>query len=314
MTKVKSPTKPLAMVDVLPQPDGQNKIVVRVVPDPDCWAIDVETRVAIGLVAGCATKRWYGCSSVFGIIEPNHMESIARKLGGVLCSQDRNDSVQLFYWATGIGGDLEDIGTYRSSELPDACIDGVDRSKWGRGRKLLPAIKTIVEGGGTAPSHVMGVILTDSIIEDEAECMEYCMSLGESLVKNRDVRVKLIMIAIGYEVDADQLARFDDMFEGTELEDDDVASMWSCGLVDDIRNEDDILDVLFGELATEDMIVAPSGRVLDPDGNLVKHYADGLPGKFQFMLPAGCSSFTLQAGGSEVVQDLSTALCATTDP
>ena len=129
---------------------------------------------------------------------------------------------------------------------------------------------------------------------------------GDLLAEIRDVEIKLILIGLGDDVDKDQLERFDDMFEGTDLEDD--IDIWSHGLVADIKNEDDILGILFGELMDEKKIVAPSGKILDSDGNVVVTFADGLPGKFTFMLPASCTSFTLQAGGREVVQDLSSAL------
>ena len=297
--------KPLADVNVLPQGDGTNKIVVCVQPDPNVLIGERESRAVIALDASRSIKEWYGEEGPFSAV-PNRMKPIAAKLGEILCGLMKDDQVQYFYWAMGTGGDIEDIGTFKSSELADVDISGVEKHQWGRGTHLLPAIKAIVEGAGTSSRWVMGVILTDGVFEDEEACMEYCMGLGSFLKENPDVVIKLIIIGVGEEVDADQLVRFDDMFEGTELEED--VDIWSCCPIKDIQDEEGILNVLFGELMSEDIIVATAGKVVDADGNVIKHFTDGLPGKFDFMLPDTATSFTLQAGGKEVVQDLSDPL------
>lgn len=304
--KARKLVKVLADVNVVPQGDGQNKIVVCVMPDPNVLIGERESRAVIGLDASRSIKPWYGGKAGPFETLPNQIKPIATRLGEILCGLMKDDKTRFFYWAMGTGGDIEDIGTYSSSELPDMSVAGVDKTAWGRGTHLLPAIKTVVEGGGGSSSWVMGVILTDGKIEDEQECMEYCMGLGKFLVENPEVTIKLILIGVGEAVNREQLVRFDDMFEGTDLEDD--VDIWSCCPIDDIEDEEGILGVLFGELMTEDMIVASSGKVLDPDGNMVKQFSDGLPGKFSFMLPEDCSSFTLQAGGEDHVQDLSDAL------
>ena len=306
MAKVIGPTKPLADVNVLPQGDGNNKIVVCVMPDPRALAGEQESRAAIGIDASLSIKPWFGTPGPF-VADPNRMEPVARKLGEILCGVTKDDQAQFFYWALGSGSDTEDIGTFKAKDIPAVDIDGPKEHRWGKGTHMLPAIKAIVEGGGgTSSSWVMGVIVTDGIIEDEEACMEYCMGLGKFLKENPEVTIKLVLIGIGEDVDADQLERFDDMFEGTDLEDD--IDIWSHGLVRDIKNEDDIIAVLFGELMSEETIVAPSGKVLDAEGNVVKQFTDGMPGKFNFILPGSSASFTLQAGGKEVVQDLSSAM------
>jgi len=304
--KARQLVKALADVNVVPQGDGQNKIVVCVKPDPNVLIGEKDSRAVIGLDASRSIKPWYGNKTAFGMVEPNRIKPIAVKLGEILCGLMKDDKTRFFYWAMGTGGDTEEIGTFGSDELADMNVNGVGKTQWGRGTHLLPAIKTVVEGGGDSSSWVMGVLLTDGVIEDEEAAMEYCMGLGKFLVENPEVTIKLILLGVGEEVDAEQLTRFDDMFEGTDLEDD--VDIWSCCPIDDIEDEEGILDVLFGELMTEDIIVAPSGKVLDPEGNLVKQFSDGLPGKFSFMLPEASTSFTLQAGGQDLVQDLSDAL------
>lgn len=305
MAKIKSPTKPLADVNVLPQVDGQNKIVVCVMPDPSELAGEQESRAAIGIDASLSIKEWFGTKGPFGG-GTNYIEPVAHKLGEMLCGVTRDGQCKLFYWALGMGEEIEEIGTFNAEAVAAAEISGPKDHTWGKGTRILPAVKNIVEGAGEGVSWVMGVIVTDGVVEDEAEAMEYCLSLGQWLKDNSHVTIKLVLIGLGGDVDADQLERFDDMFENTELEG--VIDLWSHGLVADIKDEEDIVGILFGELMSEETIVAPSGKVLDADGNLVKQFSDGLPGKFTFMLPTGCSSFTLQVGSTEVVQDISAAL------
>ena len=312
MAKVKSPTRPLADVNVLPQDRNKNKIVVCVMPDPQDLVGERESRASIGIDASLSIKKWFGTPGPF-VSDPNRMESVVRKLGEVLCGVTRKEEVQLFYWALGTGEETEDIGTLTLKEIAEADVNGPKEHKWGKGTKLLPAIKEVVQGHQGGEVWMMGVILTDGIIEDEDECMEYCMGLGKWLKQNNEdkpeqeqVTIKLVLIGLGDDVNAEQLEGFDDMFEGTDLEDD--IDLWSSGLVQNIRDEEDIIGILFGELMSEEQIVAPSGKVFDDKGKVVEQFTDGVPGKFSFLLPKSSKSFTLQVGDKEVVQDLSSVM------
>jgi hypothetical protein len=75
-----------------------------------------------------------------------------------------------------------------------------------------------------------------------------------------------------------------------------------------MQDESDILGVLFGELISEETMVADSGSVLDANGNEIKSFPDGLPGKFRFELPKGQTSFTVHTARGDVTQDISEVL------
>jgi len=150
------------------------------------------------------------------------------------------------------------------------------------------------------------VIITDGIIEDEEPSMKYCMQLGKEIAAGKRKPLKLVLIGVGEEVDAGQLERFDDMFEGTDLEG--KVDLWSHGIAASMKDEADIIAVLFGELMTEETIVAPSGSVLDGNGSEIASFSDGLPGKFDFKLPKGCKAFTVHTPRGDVTQDISEAL------
>ena len=75
-----------------------------------------------------------------------------------------------------------------------------------------------------------------------------------------------------------------------------------------ITDEEDILNVLYGELITKDTIVAPSGRLETVSGKLITSWSDGMPGKFEFTLPKGETGFVIKSGNQSVVQDVSSVL------
>ena len=215
--------------------------------------------------------------------------------------------VAMMYWALGPGGELlQDIGEFQSSDCESADVSGPSQKNWGTGTKILPPIKAIVEEHFDTVEATIGVVITDGIIEDEDEAQAYCMELGKRLVKDgKTESFKLVLIGIGEEVDKDQLERFDDMFEGTDLEED--VDIWSHGVASDMKDEADILSVLFGEMMSDDTMIANTGKILDSKGTEIKSFPDGMPGKFRFTLPKGEMSFTVKVPGAEVTQDVSSA-------
>ena len=313
MAKVKSPNAPLADVNVLDVNDPNNsnlkkgddhKIVVCFMPDPDTLVGEGGSRAVLALDASKSMKPMFGGESVFETA-PNYVQMVSRKLGEILCGVTKSGKVDMLYWALNPGGpDIEEMGAFDVSECAAADISGPKQNKMGTGTQMLPAIKHIVEGVFEKTDWAMGVIITDGIIEDEEACTKYCMALGQRLKdEGKTEKLKLVLIGVGQEVDEGQLERFDDMFEGGDLEDD--VDIWSSGKAADMKAESDIVGVLFGELMSEDVDVAASGSVLDGSGNEIKSFADGLPGKFNFVLPAGNTSFTVHTPNGEVTQDIS---------
>lgn len=315
MAKIARPTKPLADVNVLPQPDGSNKVVACFMPDPDILVPEGQSRAVLALDASLSIKKMFGePPTVFNPTpSPNYVQMVARKLGAILCGVARSGKVSMIYWAVGAnGGEIEQIGEFDEREVASADISGpstkpgTGKRNWGRGTQILPPIKHMVENVARGSDWTMGVIITDGIIEDEDAAMNYCRQLGKNLLASgKQDQLKLVLIGVGEEIDEGQLERFDDMFEGTELED--QVDLWSHGVAASMREEADIIDVLFGELMTEDIEVAPSGSVLDSQGREIASWADGLPGKITFTLPKGCTSFTVHTPAADVTQDISQA-------
>jgi hypothetical protein len=293
-------------VNVLPQGDGSNEIVVCFMPDPDVLVGEGESKACLCLDASKSIKQWFGEKTVF-MTKPNYVQAVASKLGAILCSVTKSGKVSTIYWALSPGGgDIEEIGEFDAAGCGSADISGPKQHNWGTGTRMLPAIQYVVETVAKDADWTMGVIVTDGIIEDEADCMEYCMKLGELISNDQHPEVKLVLIGVGDEVDEGQLERFDDMFEDTALEG--KVDLWSSGIAFSMEDEADILGVLFGELVSEEMVVATSGSVLDGTGAQIASYADGLPAKLRFVLPKGQTTFTVHTPDGEVAQDISEAL------
>ena len=304
MPKITHPTRPLADVNVLPQRDGSHEVVVCFMPDPVLLFGEGNSRAFLALDASASLRKMYGFGGPFGG-DPNYMQAVARKLGATLTSITRSGKVAALYWAVSPDGSkVEPIGEFDEADWQRAVINGPRKEKWGKSTRLLPAIQFCADKVAAGSDWTLGVIVTDGIIEDEADCINYCLRIGKEMALGRRKPIKLILIGIGEEVDKVQLERFDDMFEGTGINHD----LWSHGLVASMEDEADILAVLYGELMTEDTIVAPRGWVEDARGTQLRNFSDGLPGKFRFDLPRGHTSFVIRTPDRTITQDISQSL------
>ncbi|MBP0020576.1 MAG: VWA domain-containing protein [Cyanobacteria bacterium SBLK] len=302
MTKIARPTRPLADVNVLPHSDGSHEIVACFMPDPELIFGEGDTRAYLALDGSLSLKKMYGFGGLFGG-DPNYVQGVARKLGSMLAAIALSGKASAIYWAVSPdGGKIEEIGEYNEQEWTTSAIAGPQVQKWGRGTKLLPAIQYGFEKVAKGASGTIGVIITDGIIQDEQECVNYCLNIGKTLAGQEPEPFKLVLVGIGEEVDEGQLERLDDMFEGTGIDYD----LWSSGMVASMQNEADILAVVFGELALD--VVAPTGRVESPSGQVLADWSDGMPGKFRFILPKGETQFVVRAASRDIVQDISEVL------
>lgn len=305
VTKISSPSRPLADVNVLEQADGSKKIVVCFMPDPDIIVGEGNSKALLAIDASSSMKKEYGLNGVFGG-DPNHVQTVARKLGGMLTEVTRSGKVSGIYWAMGNQGNvIEEIGEHDNNGWTEAVIRG-PKKNWGRGTKLLPALQYAVDIVAVESDWTMAVILTDGIIEDEKQCMDYCFRIGQELADGKRKILKFVLIGVGEDVDEEQLNRFDNMFEGTNLED--KVDLFAAGSTSSMQNDEDILATLYGELINEESTVASSGVIYDLSGNQIAKFTDGLPGKFIFNLPKGQIGFKIKIGTHEIVQDISEVL------
>jgi hypothetical protein len=77
--------------------------------------------------------------------------------------------------------------------------------------------------------------------------------------------------------------------------------LWDHKLAAEMR----VLQEIFAEVVDKNARVSDHGRILDPNGRVVKDYSDtGLPPFLEFEMPAGSSYFTLDVNGQRINQAL----------
>jgi len=301
MTKILNKHKVFSDINVISQPDGTSQVVACFKIDHTMLIDEGCSKTALALDASQSIRKMYG--GAFGLFgqQPNYIQIIARKIGEILLQVSSENNVDVFYWAIDKKGDkLEMAGSFSDDTIAEAKISGPQSYPWGRGTCLLPTLRYMVEKNSHESDFYMGVIITDGIIQDETECFDYCMTVGHEIQSGKRSPIKLILIGIGEEIDHEQLERFDDMFEGSELED--QVDIWSHGIATNIQDETEIIDILFGELMTDEIIVAPWGKVKTPDGKIIETWSDGLPGKIRFSLPKGVNAFILETPNESIQQ------------
>ena len=309
------PNEPFEIVRLWLADDGTIDVIACLKPEP----VDIADKPRLVLCLGASeSMRWMYGGTTASDSRPNLMQLAARRLGAIACGIARYEKVTMVYWAAGPGGSqTEEIGEFDETGCRAVLIGGPGAHAMGDGTRLLPAIRYVVEDVCDGAGQTVGVIITDGIIEDEEACVDYCRKLGEPLVARGQAKgLKLELMAVGPEVDEDQLMRFEDMFEGTPLAN--AVDIWSYeSLAVKLEDVEDVINERFGRLewqieeaerdAMADTVVAASGSVLDGKGNEVERF-EPLTGLIRFVLPAGSTSFTIRTPNGEVSQDITEAL------
>ena len=171
--------------------------------------------------------------------------------------------------------------------------------KMGRGTHLLPIIKHFVDDKLKDAPWAMGVIITDGLIDDIENVEKWTDSFAAQVDAGKRRLVKLVLIGLGENVDAEQLENLDDFEASVDID------VWSSKLASEMEE----LYEVFDEVMSESFIVAPSAKIVDNNGKLLKAYNDGLPAKMEFRLPSKSTGFKVVIPSQPPVeQDLSEAL------
>src|SRR5262249_44767599 len=92
------------------------------------------------------------------------------------------------------------------------------------------------------------------------------------------------------------MEELDDLDTGTSVD------LWDHKLAAEMRQ----LAEIFAEVVDKNARVADNGRILDPQGRVIKDYSrSGLPAYLEFEVPAGVEYFTLDVNGHAIKQPLS---------
>jgi hypothetical protein len=141
----------------------------------------------------------------------------------------------------------------------------------------------------------MFIFITDGAIEDLDAVKQFSTQLAQQIEAGKRNGLKLIMIGVGSQIDENQMEELDDLDTGTSQD----------LYFHRIANQMTDLSEIFIELVNENMVVAQNGVVRDAKGKEVINFRDtGVPAKFEFDLPGGTTSFTLEVEGQKFAQTL----------
>lgn len=218
--------------------------------------------------------------------ENNVVEEVCRQVIPMLAGKlDADGGTTVIYWAAGEDGSaIQLLGDLTEEDAATATYDGVEEHMWGHGTQLMPAINYFLD---TFADADMGfyIYVTDGKLDDFEEVKQFTAQLSRDIYNGKRKPVKFVLIGVGNEIDVKQLEELDDLPDTLDL----PVDIWDHKVASEMRS---LLDI-FAELVDENQIIAPSGIILDEQGNTIREYSDGLPAKLSFSLPLTCRSFSL---------------------
>ncbi len=204
---------------------------------------------------------------------------------------DADGGTTVVYWACGKGEEIEVLGDVQGADCSTLVIDGPQKSPYGSGTQLLPALRYFVERFAEA-SYGMYIFITDGRVEDLPAVKRYCTTLAQQIKLSQRNPLKCILIGIGSQIDQEQMTELDYLDTGTGVD------LWDYKLAADIRQVTEI----FAELVDESVIVAPVATIYDDHSDVVKRFTDGLPARVQFSVPRTCEFFELEVAGQDRIR------------
>jgi hypothetical protein len=299
MAQLKKVVEPFGEVNVYPS-GGKVRVVATILMEPHREG----AQTGIALDGSGSMAKLYGVeenpgflASLFGWKKEgtNEVTPVAQKLCAYLARKiDADGGTTCIYWATGPGGSqIEVVGDLRADEA-ERHVFGPPKN-FGTGTQLLPAVKYFVDRFKDAPWGFY-VFVTDGELHDLDAVKEYSTRLAHAVAGKRRNPLKFVLIGVGPSVNEAQMEELDDLDTGTEID------LWDHKLASEMR----VLQEIFAEVVDKNARISDHGKVLDPQGRVVKDYSDtGMSAFLEFEMPAGSDYFTLDVNGNKIHQGLS---------
>src|SRR5206468_10613208 len=116
----------------------------------------------------------------------------------------------------------------------------------------------------------------------------YSTQLARDVAAKKRNPLKFVLIGIGANVNEQQMEELDDLETGTDVD------LWDHKLASEMR----VLQEIFAEVVDKNARIPDRGRILDPQGRVVRDYAEtGLPAFLEFDMPVAAEYFTLDVNG-----------------
>jgi hypothetical protein len=287
MSQLKNVVDPFGEVNVYPS-GSRTRVVATILMEPHKEG----AQTGIALDGSGSMSKLYGVEDGSRVLSPifggpkklhNEVTPVAQKLCSYLARKiDAGGGTTCIYWAVGNNGSqIEQVGDLTADQAEKHAF-GPPRD-FGTGTQLLPAVKYFVERFRTAPWGFY-VFITDGELHDLDAVKEYSVRLAREIHAHRRNPVKFVLIGLGPTVNETQMEELDDLDSGTPID------LWDHKLAAEMR----VLQEIFAEVVDKNARVADNGRILDPQGRVVKDYSKGgLPAFLEFEVPTGSDYFTL---------------------
>jgi hypothetical protein len=301
MAQLKRVVEPFGEVNVYPASGGKTRVVATILMEPHKEG----AQTGIALDGSGSMASLYGIeeggggflASLFGVKKQgrNDVTPVAQKVCAYLARKiDADGGTTCIYWATGPGGSRIEVVGDLTADQAEQHIFGPPH-EFGTGTQLLPAVKYFVDRFKSAPWGFY-VFITDGELHDLEEVKHYSTQLAREVAARRRNPLKFVLIGVGPSVNEGQMEELDDLDTGTPVD------LWDHKLAAEMR----VLQEIFAEVVDKNARISDNGRVLDPQGKVVKDYSDtGLSGYLEFEMPAGAAYFTLEVNGNRIHQGLS---------
>jgi hypothetical protein len=299
MSQLKKVVEPFGEVNVYPAAGGKTRVVATILMEPHKEG----AQTGIALDGSGSMHKLYGVDDGGGILSAifgkpklrNEITPVAQKLCAYLARKiDADGGTTCIYWAVGPGGSQVEIVGDLTADQAEQHVFGPPR-EFGTGTQLLPAVKYFVDSFPDAPWGFY-VFITDGELHDLDAVKRYSTQLAHEIAAGRRKPLKFVLIGIGADINEAQMEELDDLDTGTPVD------LWDHKLAAEMR----VLQEIFAEVVDKNSRVAERGRILDPQGRVVKDFSDtGVPAFLEFEVPAGCEYFTLEVERSRIHQGLS---------
>jgi hypothetical protein len=299
MSQLKNAVDPFGEVNVYPASGGRTRVIATILMQPHREG----AQTGIALDGSGSMRKLYGLEGGGRVLSPlfggqkkpqNEITPVAQRLCTYLAKNiDADGGTTCIYWAVGPGGSQVEVVGDLTADQAERHVFGPPKD-FGTGTQLLPAVRYFVERFKSAPWGFY-VFITDGELHDLDEVIAYSKRLAQDISSGRRNPVKFVLIGIGAEVNEHQMTELDDLDTGTDVD------LWDHKLAAEMR----MLEEIFAEVVDKNARVADHGRILDPQGRVVKDYAGvGLPAYLEFEMPAGANYFTLEVNGRRIHQPL----------
>jgi hypothetical protein len=301
MAQLKKIVEPFGEVNVHPGSGGKVRVIATILMEPHKEG----AQTGIALDGSGSMSSLYGVeeggvgflASLFGFKKQaqNEVTPVAQKVCAYLARKiDADGGTTCIYWATGPGGSQIEVVGDLTADQAERHVFGPPR-EFGSGTQLLPAVRYFVDRFKTAPWGFY-VFITDGELHDLEPVKRYTTELAREVAAKRRNPLKFVLIGIGQSVNERQMEELDDLDTGTEVD------LWDHKLAGEMRQ----LQEIFAEVVDKNARIADNGRILDPQGRVIKDYSDtGMSAYLEFDMPPGAEYFTLEVNGSKIHQGLS---------